>query len=433
MTDTTQAAPAPKKRSLFKRAAWQDSPKAEDDDDIFSHSKDFQNIVAQQNNAQAEKRREAEEGRKRKQADHTDRKRRKVSSDSDEPALPGNGSGGSERPMRTGLSPSTSHLQPNSLSARYETLAKSTSSLRPSTKDSVIIDLGESDDEYDDNNNSGTNPDFAGGHASLDYALRGVAMRPTRHVPDDGDDDVEEMLDPALAALAARARERAANKAQAATSLPATDGELIKAPVAQLFISPEIPDAKPLMVKVRIDSTLERTRQAWCKIQGYSPEMIRNVYFTWKSTRVYDSTTVKRLGINVDAKGNVSVEGDSNIYDDTNLPKIYVEAWTDELFQRHKKEQALEAAARKRAVEPPNIVEEKEPTPEPAPKVKKLRLIMKAKGKEDYKLSVKLVSQSTFDSLMGLYPQSCNLANVFLLTGDYLWPYRRRIQTVQGH
>jgi hypothetical protein len=101
MTDTTPAAPAPKKRSLFKRAAWQDTPKTEDDD-IFSHSKDFQSIVAQQNKVQAEERRKAEEERKRKHADHADRKRRKVSSDPGEPALPGSGSGSSARPGRTG-------------------------------------------------------------------------------------------------------------------------------------------------------------------------------------------------------------------------------------------------------------------------------------------------------------------------------------------
>tara|TARA_R110002003_G_scaffold110_2_gene9242 strand:- start:11657 stop:12514 length:858 start_codon:yes stop_codon:yes gene_type:complete len=209
-------------------------------------------------------------------------------------------------------------------------------------------------------------------------------VRPSRPHPDD-DDEPEEVLDPALAALAARARARAASKAQ---TVPVTNGKPAKAPVAQLFVKPEIPAAKPLMVKVRIDSTLEQTRNAWCTKQGYSSDMSKSVFFTWKGTRVYDSTTIKRLGIQVDAKGNVSVEGDSNIYDDVNLPKVYVEAWTDELFQKHKKEEAAEAAARKLVAAPPPVIEERELTPEPTPKVNKIRLIMKAKGKEDFKLFV---------------------------------------------
>jgi len=94
MTDTTEGAPAPKKRSLFKRAAWQDAPKKEEED-MFSHAKDFKNIVAEQTKREDEKRRKANEERKRRQDGQADRKRRKVSGDLDEPALPGSGSGNS--------------------------------------------------------------------------------------------------------------------------------------------------------------------------------------------------------------------------------------------------------------------------------------------------------------------------------------------------
>jgi hypothetical protein len=106
MTDTTPGAPAPKKRSLFKRAAWQDKPKAENED-IFSHSNEFTNIVAEQTRLQAEKRlQRLKEKEKEKQAGQADRKRRKVSNDHDEQkydtsALSGSGTGGSARASRT--------------------------------------------------------------------------------------------------------------------------------------------------------------------------------------------------------------------------------------------------------------------------------------------------------------------------------------------
>jgi hypothetical protein len=250
----------------------------------------------------------------------------------------------------------------------------------------VIIDLDDSDDGHTGDNDVKLLPDW-------DERALNTAVRASRQAPVEDDDDLEEVLDPTLAVLAARARERAANKALAAATT-STNGEAAKAPVAQLFISPEIPDSKPLMVKVRIDSTLEKTRLAWCDKQGFSPDMTKDVYFTWKDTRVYDSTTVKRLGIQIEPNGNLSVDGDSNIYDDVNPPKVYVQAWTDALFQQHMKDEAAAAVARKKAAEPPPFFEPRSPTPEPAPQVMKIRLIMKAKGKEDFKLSVNPVREN---------------------------------------
>lgn len=270
---------------------------------------------------------------------------------------------------RTPLSPVPSPLPTDSLSARYDSLTKSSSTLELSRKQSVIIDLGSSDVEDND-----TPPEPS--------PKSHIPLRPSKSVPSD-DDELAEVEDPELAALAARARARAAATAKAATSW-ATGA----APVIQLFISPEIPDAKPLMVKVRIDSTLEKTRLAWCGKQDYTPDMTEGVFFTWQGQRMYDSTTVKRLGIIVHDNGSISVENDTNIYDDINLPKVYVEAWTDEIYQQRKKEDAAEAEAKRKAAEPSPDIDERDPTPEPAPKAIKVRLIMKARGKEDFKLSV---------------------------------------------
>jgi sRNA-binding protein len=237
-------------------------------------------------------------------------------------------------------------------------------------------------EESDDGNHVvyGSRPAFNGSgsnYAAYDRSDRqNIAVLPSKQIPVNENDDLEEVVDPALAAIIARAREKAA---QAGSG---------KAPIAELLITPEIPDAKPLLLKVRIDHTLEKARLAWCGKQNYSPEMTRSVILTWKGSQVYDSTTVKRLGIQVDTNGNVSIEGDSNIYDDSNLPKVHVEAWTEELHQQRRKEDAAEAAAKKKAAEPTPVIEERTPTPEPVAQVQKIRLILKAKGKEDFKLSV---------------------------------------------
>jgi hypothetical protein len=251
--------------------------------------------------------------------------------------------------------------------------------------------LGDSDDDGDDLSYP-SKP--INGNSALDYPSRetqrkhDIPVRPLHyvHTIDDDDEDPDEELDPALAALAAKARARAA--ASARTAINPVNGEPEKSPVVQLLVNPQIPDSNALMVKVRTDHTLEKTRLAWCGKQGYSPAATQDVFFTWKGARVFDSTTIRRLGIEVDSNGNVSVEGDSNIYDDTNLPKVYVEAWTQALFDEHKKEEAADAAAKRKALEPSPEIEEREPTPEPAPKEKKFRLIMKARGKAEFKIQV---------------------------------------------
>lgn len=232
-----------------------------------------------------------------------------------------------------------------------------------------------------------------------------------------GDDGPEEVQDPETAAIEARVRARAAAKKAAAAS-----GR--QAPVAQLFIASELPDTAPLMVKVRIDSTIERPRVAWCARQNFSTEMTRNIFFTWRGTRLFDSTTIKRLGIKVDEHGNVSVDGDSNIYDDTHVPKVHVEAWTEETLAQHKKDLAAEADAQRKAAETPFVSEEREPTPEPTPVVQKLRLILKAKGMEDFGIHVN--PDTTFEHLTDAFRRKRNVEKTQPLTlmfdGDRLSP-----------
>ena len=102
MTDATTGAPAPKKRSLFKRAAWQDAAKKEDED-MFSHSNEFKDIVAEENRRKEEAKRKAEREEKRVQAEKPDKKgkRRKVSAEFEEPVLVRSDSGESSRLSRS--------------------------------------------------------------------------------------------------------------------------------------------------------------------------------------------------------------------------------------------------------------------------------------------------------------------------------------------
>ncbi len=286
-------------------------------------------------------------------------------------------------------SPALSHALPDSLVTRYEALTKPIpSNNSPDRRKPLVIDLD--DDEYvpryQTTSTCGSNLDPTQWHGAHAQAVPVYSSKPIaiEH------DELEEVPDPMLAALEAKARERAAMKAQAAKT-STTTGEPFPTPVAQLLISPQVPDTDPLMVKVRIDSTIQKSRQAWCTKQGFGAEMAQNIFFTWKGRRLHDSTTIQRLDLEVDKYGNVSVKGDPTIYDEDNIPKILVEAWTEELFKHWQEENAAEEAAKLKALEAPLEIEEREPTPEPVTKTSKLRVTLKEKGKPEYGLTVKPV------------------------------------------
>ncbi|OSS54902.1 hypothetical protein B5807_01511 [Epicoccum nigrum] len=422
MTDATTGAPAPKKRSLFKRAAWQDAAKKENED-MFSHSNEFKDIIAEENRRKDEAKRKTEREEKRIQAEKHDKKgkRQKVSAEFDEPILVRSDSGESSRlsrsqtkaRSRTPFSPTASVPPTNSLAFSYESIAKSAQT-QNSRAELVIVDLGDSYDD-DDQIYEYKSKASGGGIGLGDDINHKVPLRPSDSTPLD-DNGYEEVVDPEIAAIEARARARAAAKIAAAAS-----GR--KAPVAQLLIDSKLPDTNPLMVKVRIDTTIEKPREAWCARQGFTPEMTRKVFFTWVGTRLYDSTTIKRLGIKVDSHGNVSLEGDDSIYDDNDPPKVHVEAWTEELFAQHRREQAAAAEAR-RAADASPVVEEREPTPEPKPEAKKYRLILKARGLEDFKIQVR--PETTFEQLADAFRTSRCIAKsqpvTLMFDGDRLSP-----------
>jgi hypothetical protein len=112
MADPTASAAPPKKRSLFKRAAWQDAPKT-DSEDMFSHSNEFNDIVAEQARIRAEEKKKAEAARKRKHSEPRDQKRRRISNDSEELAPPQTGSASKEQVSRAASKAYAPSLSPD--------------------------------------------------------------------------------------------------------------------------------------------------------------------------------------------------------------------------------------------------------------------------------------------------------------------------------
>ena len=193
-------------------------------------------------------------------------------------------------------------------------------------------------------------------------------------------EELEEVEDPEIAAFRAAARARAAEKraAEQAAQVTQASGPASKAPAVQLLITSYLPDTKPLMLKVRIDQTIETARKAWCGRQGFTPAQTDELFLTYRDRRLYDSTTIQLLGIKVDAHGNISVPGDTTIYDETQGPKIHVLAWTTSSKEQYDREEA----AQKKAAEAPSILRDPTPEPEPEPETT-FKVVLVERGQKE--------------------------------------------------
>ncbi|KAF2710285.1 hypothetical protein K504DRAFT_405319 [Pleomassaria siparia CBS 279.74] len=372
MTDTTTGVAAPpRKRGLFKKR----QPEAKSESaqrDMFSHSNTFEDIVAEQAKRTRDAKEKVQAAKKRKTEEENDRKKRKVSRDGSRSA-----STQDSRPVGRScspLSPIPTRSGSNSLPARYESLTNSSSNTATlPRKDSNVIYTFDTDSEPDDTSYVKPPP-----RRAPDVSIPRLPSRPAPA------EETEEVQDPAIAALIARARAKAAKQAEAA--VPASDGRpALNTAVVQLFITSDLPDTIPLLIKIKINTQIEKPLAAWCGRQGFSKEKMESIFLTWKDKHIYTTTTIARLGVSLDKDGFISVKDDPQIYDETNLPKIHLEAWTKELFEARKKEIAEEAAAKRKAAE---ALEEKEPTPEPVVETSKIRLYLKSRDKPELKICV---------------------------------------------
>ncbi|KAF2112379.1 ubiquitin-2 like Rad60 SUMO-like-domain-containing protein [Lophiotrema nucula] len=414
-TETPPVAP-PKKRSFFKKAAWQTTAKEEPgkEKDIFSHSNEYKDVVAEQTKQRLKEKKEkaVREEKKRRADEARDSKKRKLSveDDDEEVKMPSSGSQGSGKRKRESKERSNSPFSPSTidgpihsdthqetLSSRYESVAKHTrsNSKRVPHYQSNVVDLGDSDSD---------DP------SSLPKPSKSALKPKPAPAPSD---DIEEVEDPYLAALAAQARERqrmseAAQSASPQADTPTANGTAKPAsPPVQLLITSDIEGTQPLQVKIRLNAIVDRPRLAWCEKQGLTPAQTRNVFLTWKSKRLAGTTTIRRLGIK-EENGEAFLEDDPSISTDE-LPKIHVEAWTEETFKEAERRKKEEAEAKKKAAELPPVFVEEEPTAKPEPEAPKIRLHLKAMDKEVFKIQVK--PDTTIEHLTTAYKKSRKVAD----------------------
>lgn len=411
----TPVKPAATKRSLFNKPSWSRPENLGSPADLFHRANHTYVDLA----AEAERKRKAKLARKERErarqegSEERAEKRRCVSDESDDDddqsssdeagkILEENKARADQaKPKANSTTKHASsvepHISPRSLSKRYEKSVDGPKITRQGDLClSTIIDLEDEEDEK---------PLQQRQDNDEDDDLQVTIIRPSK--PPDPDDelpsDEEEFPE-----LARKARDKARRKRLEAEIEQATPDPPPSASesgytgrsqsvqqqnspppadaVVQILITSRIANTEPLIVSRRITQRLKDVRVTWCQRQGFTQDFMNSVFLTWRGKRLFDVTTCKSLGIAVDQDGNVLMKGQRDILGEEDR-QIHMEAMTEEILEQYKKEK--KHAAGEDDAEDHEGKEELVAQPKQEAQV---RIILRAKGIDDFKLIVKPVS-----------------------------------------
>lgn len=220
-------------------------------------------------------------------------------------------------------------------------------------------------------------------------------------VPIEEDDESDEEL----AALARQRRQQRANpskiNADSSSSTPQRGAAAsphtglptppLPDPVVKVFVQSPIRETTALMVYRKLSQNIRDIRLAWCTRQGFDQAFTDRVFLIHNMRRVYDMTTCHSLGLETDAEGNITMKGAEG---KDGVDQVALVAVTDDIYKTMLDEKAKEEAKNLKQWEVGGEDDaEDEATSAQPPQEERVGLVLKAKGKQDFKLQVKWVSQ----------------------------------------
>ncbi|KAM0701382.1 hypothetical protein Q7P35_011743 [Cladosporium inversicolor] len=238
-----------------------------------------------------------------------------------------------------------------------------------------------------------------GGSSSDEGRTRGTQYSNKATPMEEEDDESDEEL----AALARQARQRRLQRTHAATpdtTKSPTPREVASGsphigpqnaplpdPPVMILVYSQIANTNPLKVYRKLSQNLREIRLAWCKRQGFNESFTESVFLIHRTRKVYDVTTCKSLGLETDAEGNITMKGAEG---KEGCDQVALEAVTQDIYDKMLAEKDREDAKRRDKWDPAAEAgaEEEETAPEPAAE-EFIGLVLRARGKPDFKLKVK--------------------------------------------
>ncbi|KAJ5818284.1 hypothetical protein N7474_003875 [Penicillium riverlandense] len=149
-------------------------------------------------------------------------------------------------------------------------------------------------------------------------------------------------------------------------------------PNVQILISSDIINTKPLLVHRKMSQGLREVRLAWCKRQNFTEDMQSSVYLTWKGRRLFDVTTCKSLGLNMDS--STIPEMDDELSSSPAELKIHMKAVSDTLPTASPSASSPDAGTGKKS--PPGDEADEQAQP--------IRIVLRSPGMNDFRIKARL-------------------------------------------
>lgn len=148
---------------------------------------------------------------------------------------------------------------------------------------------------------------------------------------------------------------------ETSTSQKEKDKEKADDPEVKILITSTIPDTNPLIVKRKASQPLKQVREFWCQRNNLDAKTTAHIFFTWRGTRLFDSTTmrgpIQKLKSDLAAKQKMSLDDydvdDNDEHDndsdaernveDPSQGRITLEAMTQEIFDARQLEKERKA------------------------------------------------------------------------------------------
>lgn len=167
------------------------------------------------------------------------------------------------------------------------------------------------------------------------------------------------ILSPTIGSPLPLERRRSEQDTKSQTSQKGKEIEKIDDPEVRILIMSEIPDTQALIVKRKVSQPLKQVREFWCNRNKLDPKVTAKVFFTWRGTRLFDSTTMrgpiqklkneqaaKQRDIfkarGIDDDDDKEEDADSDV-EDPSGGHIELEAMTPEIFDARQREKERKA------------------------------------------------------------------------------------------
>ncbi|KAK5026904.1 hypothetical protein LTS07_007203 [Exophiala sideris] len=110
----------------------------------------------------------------------------------------------------------------------------------------------------------------------------------------------------------------------------------------KILIQSDIPNTQSLIVRRKASQSLKQVREFWCQKYGLDEAISKKVFFTWRGTRLFDSTTmrgiIQKLKLDYRQKSaSVDPAGEDDDKDPSD-GNILLEATTPEIFEEKLKQ-----------------------------------------------------------------------------------------------